>query len=510
MLACLAAPLAADVTLPSIFSDNAVLQRDQPLPVWGKASPGERIEVSLGKSRGSTKAGSDGRWQVVLDPQPLSAEPLSLSVAGKNRITRENILLGDVWLCSGQSNMDWGLGGCEVPEDISAADHPEIRHFRVAYNFANRPADDVTGNWSVCTPASVHGFTAVGYYFARKVHAETGVPIGLLTSSVGGTNIELWISQARLLGTPALESYAAQMRESLDRYQEELVAILPAARIWADAGLAASKAGKPVPMPPAWPEYPFGERMMRPRCVTLHQGMIAPLVPMSLRGVLWYQGENNSDDRLYVEKKKALVEEWRELFRNPELPFYFVQLAAWQQPDGDPAGGGWGPVRDLQRRCLAIPHTGMACAIDIGDAEDIHPKNKYDVGERLALWALRNEYGRKGLVVSGPLFREMKTAGDSIVLHFDSTGSGLMTGRKVGRQPVIEEPGAKLRRFAIAGEDRRWVWAEAVIEGDTVRVRSPEVPRPVAVRYAHSSNPEGANLYNRDGLPASPFRTDSW
>jgi sialate O-acetylesterase len=274
--------------------------------------------------------------------------------------------------------------------------------------------------------------------------------------------------------------------------------------------MAASKAGKPVPMPPAWPEYPFSERSMRPRCVTLHHGMIAPLVPMALRGALWYQGESNADDALYLEKKKTMVAEWRQLFRDPELPFYFVQLAAWQPVDENPAGGGWGAIRDLQRRCLTIPHTGMASAIDIGDAADIHPKNKADVGERLALWALRDEYDKKDLVTSGPLLREMKAAGDHLVLQFDSTGGGLMAGRKSGRQPAVEEPGAKLRRFAIAGEDRKWVWADAVIEGDTVHVSSPEVPKPVAVRYAYSSNPEGANLYNRDGLPASPFRTDAW
>ena len=505
-----ALPLAADVTLPAIFSDHAVLQRDKPLPVWGKAAPGERVEVSLGKSRGTTTTGRDGRWQVVLDAQPLSTEPLTLTAAGTNRVTRENILLGDVWLCSGQSNMDWGLGGCDVPADIAAADHPQIRHFRVAYNFASGPAADVTGNWSVCTPGAAHGFSAVAYYFGRKIHAETGVPIGLLTSSVGGTNIELWMSQKSLLETPELAPYAVQMTESLARYQEQLVAILPAARAWADAGMAASKAGKPVPMPPAWPEYPFSERSMRPRCVTLHHGMIAPLVPMALRGALWYQGESNADDALYLEKKRTMVAEWRQLFRDPKLPFYFVQLAAWQPVDENPAGGGWGAIRDLQRRCLTIPHTGMASAIDIGDAADIHPKNKADVGERLALWALRNEYGKADLVASGPLFREMKAAGDHVVLHFDSTGGGLMTGRKSGREPAVEEPGAKLRRFAIAGEDRKWVWADAVIEGDTVRVSSPEVAKPVAVRYAYSSNPEGANLYNRDGLPASPFRTDDW
>jgi sialate O-acetylesterase len=432
-----------------------------------------------------------------------------LTVKGSNELVREDILLGDVWLCSGQSNMDWAMGACDAAPDIAASANPLIRHFRVNYNFSAVPVSDVQGAWAVAGPGTTAGFSAVGYYFGRKLQAETGVPIGLLTSSVGGTNIELWISQETLMGTPALDPYAKQMRESLDLYQQQLRAALPALRAWSEAA-AKVPASEKLPMPPAWPEFPFGERVNRPRCVTLHNGMIAPLVPFSLRGAIWYQGESNADDVLYVEKKRALVEEWRRLFRDPQLPFYFVQLAAWQAPDPNPAGSGWGRIRDLQRLCLAIPHTGMASALDIGDADDIHPKNKADVGERLALWALRNQYGAKELTVSGPLLRDMSVTGNQIQLRFDSLGGGLMVGKKSGRSPAVADPGAKLARFAIAGEDRKWVWAEAVITGDTVVLSSPEVPNPVAARYAYSSNPTGANLYNKAGLPASPFRTDNW
>ena len=500
----------ADVRLPAIFSEHVVLQRDRPLPVWGWADAGEPVSVSLGAQKGNATAGADGRWMVKLAAQPVSKTPLSLTVAGKNTVEVKDVLLGDVWLCSGQSNMDMALGGCGAPEDIKAADFPLIRHFRTEYNFASAPATDVKGKWSVCNPGSAGGFSAVGFYFARKVQAETGVPIGLLTNAVGGTNIELWVSQETLLGTPALAPYAKLMRESLANYQTQLGAALAPIEQWLARSRAAQKAGQEIPTPPKWPEFPFGEKTARPRCVTLHNGHVAPLVPMALRGVLWYQGENNADGNLYVEKTQAMVGDWRKWFGDPALPFYFVQLAGFLKPNDNPAGGDWGAIRDAQRRCLAIPHTGMASAVDIGDAEDIHPKNKADVGERLALWALANEYGKRGVVSSGPLFRELKIEGGKARITFDSLGGGIITARKQGRAPAVEEKGAKLRRFAIAGADKQWQWADAVIEGGTVVVSSEKVPAPVAVRYAYSSNPEGANLYNRAGLPASPFRTDSW
>ena len=231
-----------------------------------------------------------------------------------------------------------------------------------------------------------------------------------------------------------------------------------------------------------------------------------------MRGVLWYQGESNADGNLYLEKTRAMVSDWRKFFAEPNLPFYYVQLAAFTKPNSNPVGdgGSWGAIRDVQRRSLVIAHTGMASAVDIGDADDIHPKNKADVGERLALWALANEYGKKGLVVSGPLFRDLKVDGNKVRMNFDSLGGGLMAAHKVGRAPAVEDKGAALKRFAVCGSDKKWFHAEAVIEGDTVVVSAAEVAAPVAVRYADATNPEGANLYNRAGLPASPFRSDGW
>ncbi len=504
----------ADVRLPALFADHAVLQRDRPLPVWGWADPGEKVLVTLGKERAEAVATKEGRWQATLKAQPVSKVPLQLEVQGKNRVVVKDVLLGDVWLCGGQSNMEMGLGGCDAPDDIRSADLPLVRSFGVDYHFAATPQDDVKGRWTVCSPQTAPGLTAVGFYFARRVHQETGVPIGLLRSCVGGTNIELWMSQDTLMNTQALAPYGKLMRESLTTYQHDLSAALPAVEEWAAKCREEQKAGRLLPLPPAIPEFPFGEKGHRPRCVTLHNGMIAPLVPFALRGVLWYQGENNAgtaaDGLQYVEKKRALLADWRKWFGAPDLPFYFVQLAAWQKPSDDPAGGdGWAHIREAQRQCLCLEHTGMAVATDVGDAADIHPKNKEDVGERLARWALVNEYGKK-LEVSGPLFRELKIENAKARVVFDHVGAGLMIGRKDGRKPAAEVADGKLARFAIAGSDRKWLWADARIDGNTVVCTHPDVPKPVAVRYAFTMNPVGANLYNRDGLPASPFRTDDW
>ncbi|MFM2097256.1 MAG: hypothetical protein RIS70_4380 [Planctomycetota bacterium] len=504
----------ADVRLAAVFSDHAVLQRNRPLPVWGWADPGEEVRVRLNADSAVATAGPDGRWQVMLKPQVASKVPTALEVTGRNQLTVRDILIGDVWLCSGQSNMEWGLGGCDAPEDIRTADLPHLRHFGVDLHFAATPQQNVRGRWLPCSPQTAPGFTAVGFYFAKRLQQEIDVPIGLLRSSVGGTNIELWMSQKTLMETPALAQYGKMMRESLATYQSDLAAAVPALEAWTMQAREAMRDGKPVPMPPPVPEFPFGEKMFRPRCVTLHNGMIAPLIPFALRGVLWYQGENNAgsaaDGVQYLEKKRAMLNDWRTWFGDPELPFYFVQLAAWQKPSDQPAGGdGWAFFRDAQRQCLALPKTGMAVAIDIGDADDIHPKNKADVGERLARWALANQYGKK-IEPSGPLFKNLRIAGNRAVVEFDHVGAGLTAGKKTGRSAFQPEKVGKLQRFAIAGSDRKWVWADARIEGDTVVCTHPDVPAPVAVRYAFSMNPDGANLYNRDGLPASPFRSDDW
>jgi sialate O-acetylesterase len=495
----------ATVSLPALFADHAVLQRDKPLPIWGWAAPGESVSVTLGTATASTITGTSGRWLVQLPPQPASTQAITLTVAGTNTLTMTDVLLGDVWLCTGQSNMALSVGGLLTPEsktDYQTANFPLIRQMGVEVTPANTPQANVSGAWLPCTPAKASQFCAVGFYFAMKVHRETGVPIGILRSAKGSTIIECWMAEEHLMQTLGIEPYPTQMRDSLVLWETEKAAAL-AVGILPDA--------------PGFPEYPFSENVRRPRCVTHYNGMIAPLAGLAMRGVIWYQGETNAADlpsahvaQAYTRKLRAMISNWRSLSGEPALPFYIVQLPNYLAPYDVPAGGDrWSWLREAQRQCLSIPNTHMAVTIDIGEEGDIHPKNKYDVGERLGLLALKHEYGQISLVASGPVFRQITVEGGNARLHFDSIGGGLMAGTKTARVPAVEDVGAALGRFAIAGADNQWVWGNAVIDGDTVVVSSPQVPAPVAVRYAYSTNPTGANLYNRAGLPAGPFLTDA-
>jgi sialate O-acetylesterase len=504
------------VTLHPLFADHAVLQRDKELCVFGRAQPGERVEVQLGASSAETSADAEGRFVVRLAAQPMSAEPLTLiASAASGRAHARDILLGDVWLAGGQSNMEFPLSASDSPKDIDTAQFAQIRQFAVEARFATTPQREVKGQWSVCSPATAGAFSAVAFAFARRVHLETGVPIGILKACVGGTGIELWIAQDTLLGAPELEPFSKWMRASLATHEEELKQVHPRIEEWTKAVRAAQSQGKPLPPEPEWPEHPFGERRSDPRCVTLYNGMIHPLLPFRIAGILWYQGENNAgtalDAEQYTHKLRILAEDWRRRFEQPDLPFYFVQLAAWQYTNYEPGNtDSWAFLREGQRRTLAVlPNSGMAVAIDIGDEVDIHPKNKFDVGERLALWALRDRYGRQQ-EVSGPLFRELVREAGALRVLFDHAESGLMAGRKAGREAVQPDPKGIVRGFAIAGSDQRWKWAKARIEGSELVLSHPDIPEPVAARYAFSSNPDRANLYNQAGLPASPFRSDSW
>jgi len=513
-IAGLAGSAVAQVALHPLFGDHAVLQRDRPIVVRGTARPGEEVAVALGEARAIGRAGADGAFAITLPPQPAQAASRRLvAEAASGRAAAEDVLVGDVWLCGGQSNMEFPLDACREQADVAAADHPGIRHFGVELRFAAAPRAALRGGWRTCTPDHARGFSAVGYHFAQRVHAATGVPIGLLRACCGGTNIELWLAQETLLGDPALAPYAARMRVSLDRHQRELAAALPAIADWTRRSEAALAAGGELPAAPEWPEHPFGERRHDPRCTQLHNGMIAPLRPFAVRGALWYQGENNvgsaADGEQYVAKMLALARDWQAWFGGDDFPFLYVQLAAWRAPTDDPGrDDDWAQLRDAQRRAHGRAGLRMASAIDLGDADDIHPRNKADVGARLAAWALRDVY-EKDLVPCGPLFRDAVVEGARIRLRFDHVGGGLVVGRKDGRAPMARVD-APLRRFAVAGADRVWRWAQAAIDGETVVVGHPDVPAPVAVRYAWAANPDGANLYNVEGFPASPFRTDAW
>lgn len=504
------------VRLPNLFGNDMVLQRDQPIAVWGWASPGEAIKVTLGQAEGNATANDAGEWRVQL-PALHEADGLTLTVTGANTLTLNNLIMGDVWVCSGQSNMEMAVGGCNCPDDIAAADLPKIRRLKIDHVPAAMPSENftrstATGFWQVCSPKSVNGFTAAGFFFAREVFRRTGVPVGIIDVNWGGTPIEPWIAPEGLAGITELAALQQYYDAGMAEYRKNLPGELDRMARWLTSARAAGAAGQSIPVPPDPPQPAFWTRGEGPRHFTLYFGMIHPLVRFPIKGALWYQGEaNGNEGDSYFQKMRALIAGWRSAWQQGNFPFYFVQLANYGTANEVPAGGdGWANLRNAQVKAMSIPNTGMATAVDIGDAADIHPKDKQDVGMRLALWALLNDYGLKDLVPSGPLFKELKVEENKIRISFDFTGSGLMIGKKAGPAPPTEDPGGKLARFAIAGEDRKWVWADAVIEGATVVVSSPKVAAPVAVRYAYAMNPTGMNLYNREGLPALPFRTDAW
>jgi len=458
-VAAWAAPASAAVKLPSVIGDNMVLQRGEAVPIWGWDDPGTQLTVAIGENKVTATADDKGKWCVQL-PAMTAGGPHNLTITGTTSVTVANILVGDVWLCSGQSNMEWSVAASANSQtEIAAADHPRIRHIKIPHVPADKPQEDVASNgWQVCSPQTVSGWTAVGYFFARYLQQELDVPVGLIGSNWGGTRIEPWTPPVGFQQVPALKDIA----DKLDSFP---------------AKNAEGKINHQSPL-------------------ALYNGMIAPLVPYGIRGALWYQGEsNNGEAMLYFEKKKALIGGWRSIWNKPDLPFYFVQLAPFRY-GGDPKNlaGIW----EAQTATLSVPNTGMAVTVDISDVKDIHPRNKQDVGKRLALWALAQLYGKKDLVYSGPLYESMAVEGNKIRLAFDHVGGGL-----------VSRDGQPLNWFTIAGEDKNFVEAKAEIDGAAVVVSAESVANPVAVRFGWTQEAE-PNLSNKEGLPASPFRTDKW
>jgi sialate O-acetylesterase len=476
-------PARAAVKVAPVFGDHMVLQQGMAVPIWGTASPGEKVTVKFRGQEHTVAAGDSGKWLLKLEA--LKATPkqkgTSLVVAGdKNTVTLKDVLVGEVWLCAGQSNMQWSLGASDAKDDIAAADLSSIRGSRGS-------------GWTVCSPKTAAGLTGVGFYFARKVHQDTGLPIGLLDNSIGGTRIEPWLAPGSAYETAARAQYNKQLIAQLDKVEA-----------WLKAARTAESEKKMLPPPPPLPADPGSQ------ISNLYRGFTEPIRPYAIRGMLWYQGESNGNEGdSYFHKLKDLIDGMRKAWGQGDFSFYVVQLPQIGGSNNNPQGGdGWSNIRLAQSKILTVPKTGLVVTVDVGDPGDIHPRNKKDVGERLALWALAKDYGKKDLVYSGPLYKGMKIEGSTVRLSFDHVGKGLMVGHKDGKKPVEEVSDGKLKRFAIAGADGKWFWAEAKIDGDTVVVSSPDVKKPVAVRYAYSNNPVGANLYNRDGLPAAPFRTD--
>lgn len=610
-----------------------VLQRDRPMHIWGWADKGETVTVQFHNQKETVRAGKDGKWKVVLRAETAGG-PYALTATGKNKIVLNDILVGDVWLCSGQSNMEWPVSASNnAAQEIASAADAQIRHFKVANTVGQTPQEDLSqaGSWKAATPANVGSFTAVGYFFARELRKQTGVPIGLINSTWGGTDVETWTSREAFENSPEFKSMiasvgnidldsAAKARsratfEKIKSFQSRLPDApalaqwpnldfndaawpkmkLPAlweigplpdfdGVVWfrkavditaADAGKQAElqlaqiddfdetyvngvkvgatksyneariytvpagvlKGGKNViavrvedtgggggvygdsaamkltigtTILPLHGEWAFAVASVaganggyaNPNSfpTLLYNAMIHPLVPFAIKGAIWYQGENNAGRAYqYQTAFPLMIQDWRKRW-GYDFPFYFVQLASFNAGGGNSANGsGWAELREAQTLTLTLPHTGMAVTTDIGESADIHPKNKQDVGLRLAAVALHDAYGKTN-VFSGPQFQAMQVDGSKAVLSFTHTGGGLMARDKYGY----------LRGFEVAGADRKFYYAKAFVQGDNVWVAADSVAVPVAVRYAWADDAGEANLYNRDGFPAIPFRTDTW
>lgn len=494
--------VSAQVRLPRIIGDNMVLQRGREIPIWGWAEPGERIGVTFDGRTVETTAGKDGKWAVRLpavEIPPAEIEtgkftPREMVVKGSSTITLGNILIGDVWVCSGQSNMVWPVSRSDhARKETAQADFPGIRLFTVPRVWSEDPRDDVAeAAWAASGPETVATFSAVAYYFGRTIHREQKIPVGLINSSFGGTPSEAWTSGPTVTKDPGFATVRYRMGELLKDYPARLAAWEKQMAKWRETNAAGGAQDRPNP-----PRKPLGPGDPRWPC-GLYNAMVHPLIPFSITGVIWYQGEHNAGHGYeYRTIFPLMIGDWRRNWGQGDFPFVFVQLTNYMREQREPSEGGWAELREAQLLSLStVKNTGMAVTVDIGDANNIHPGNKQDVGRRLALWALKNVYG-VNVAYSGPIYKKMELEGDRIRLHFDHTDGGLVAR------------GGELKGFAIAAADGKFVWADAKIDGATVVVSSASVKNPVAVRYAWASNPF-CTLFNQAGLPASPFRTDTW
>jgi sialate O-acetylesterase len=622
----------ADVRLPNIFGDNMILQRDKPIPVWGWADKNEKITIQFNQQTQIVKADKNGQWKVLLHPEKAGG-PYNLSVKGKNALTLHDILMGDVWICSGQSNMEFHVNDVfNADKEKAASANPEIRHFYLPKDISATPKTDVKQSaWLPASPENTGAFTAVGYFFARALNEQLHVPIGLIHTSWGGTNVETWISREGLAGNPAfgdlmkntpvlnLDSFALVSKNRVTKIVQSLQGGLPDAataaswsaantddqawlkmkvpgeweqqqlpnfdgEVWfrSNFNIAAADAGKPAELSlgtiddndvtyingtqvGATNQYNASRVYKIPAGVLkagnnviavkiqdngggggftgepadlfvnvdghkqplagnwafrisavvptnsgvgpnsypslLYNAMINPILPFAIKGAIWYQGESNAD-RAYQYRTSfpLLINDWRRLWNQGEFPFYFVQLASFNSANGNSKNGSkWAELREAQTLSLNVPNTGMAVITDIGEPKDIHPRNKQDVGKRLAAVALHDTYGQNN-VFSGPVYQSMQTNGNRITLSFSSIGGGLTVKDKYGY----------IRGFEIAGADQQFHYAKAYVEGDKVVVFTEEISSPVAVRYGWADDNLEDNLFNKEGFPAAPFRTDKW
>ena len=489
LLLALSTSAMASVKPNPLFSDGAVLQQETPIPVWGAAKEGEKVTVKFDGQEVSATA-KDGKWMVKL-PAHKAGGPFAMTIAGENTntIAITNVLVGEVWVCSGQSNMQFPLKeAANAADEIPTANYPNLRMFSVPVKCAASPQDESAGRWLACTPANAAGFSAVGYFFGRNILKARSVPVGMISSSMMGSPAQAWTSLAGLGKSPEIKVYTDRLTNAVAAYLKELEEYRGLIEKYqAKYGSPSAPIAAPNwdDLPPPGPSSPFG---FFGTATVLYNGMIAPLIPYAIRGVIWYQGESNaSEAALYPTLFSCMIADWREKWGRGDFPFLFTQIAPC---------GSWPPqIREAQFLTLAkTTNTAMAVTTDVGEAGNIHPKQKEPVGARLALAARALAYDEK-IEYSGPLYQSVKIDGNRAILSFIHTGSGLMA--KAG----------ELKGFTVAGADKKFLAAKAEIAGDTVVVSSAEISAPVAVRYGWTEFPD-VNLYNKEGLPASPFRTD--
>ncbi len=499
-VAAAALGVRADVRLPALFSDHMVLQRGMPVPVWGWAGDGETVKVTFQNQSITTKA-ANGKWMVKLKSLKAGG-PDRLIVEGKNKIELQDVLVGEVWICSGQSNMEWPLNkSFEAKKDIDASANPKIHLFTVRKLKADSATNDVVGKWSECSAESSPAFSAVGYYFGRDLQKALGVPVGLIHTSWGGSPAEVWIREELMANDPEyrtdiLGTYQTQIKnynDALKKYEAEH-AELTGEKGRVGASVVNSVRGNRAPQKPSW------------KPAELYNGMIAPLIPYAIQGAIWYQGESNAGRaHQYRRLFNDMISNWRKDWGQGDFSFMLVQLAPYDKNKkrtldkitATPVDSDWAELREAQLLSTkTLPKVGMAVITDVGEKDDIHPTKKEPVGARLALAAEAITY-RKKVEYAGPLYRSMRVQGDKIVLTFDHVGSGL------------EARDGELKGFAICGADHQFVWADAKIKGNQVIVSSPKVPKPDSVRYGWDDFPV-VNLWNKNGLPATPFRTDDY
>lgn len=499
--------LFAELSLPHFFSDGMVLQRERAAAIWGKATAGTEVTVSFkGKSAKATAA-ADGKWRTQIETGVADANGSVLTItAGANKREIKDVLVGEVWFASGQSNMYYTMNRpVEYGEIIAKSSHPALRMFNAPLVTAAENQEDIEGKWQASTPETVPTFSAVAFFFARKLHLELGIPVGVIKSAWGGKTVETFTSREALNTLPGTKALVDAMLKDDSVYDDSKAQAAYATKVeqWrATMAAAKGKSAEERKRLPKKPEMPKRPLLTEGKPGVLYAAMIHPFTGYTMRGAIWYQGEGNAKAGAvpYDQTLPLMINDWRKRWGD-EFSFYYVQLASYRAPSSSPGTPDpWALLQDRMRLVLdTTPKTGMAIINDVGEADDIHPKNKQDPGERLARWALAKDYG-KDIIISGPLYKSSEVKDGAMRITFNHVGNGLKS-----------REGGELKRFEIAGVDKIWHWADAKVEGtDSVIVSNAKVPQPAAVRYAWASNPEGANLINSDGLPTSVFRTDDW